>query len=114
MIKTSEIGNAHNRKAMNCIIFTIFFLAMILIIISFTFTFCPLLQLLQCFKSFGQTGFASGNIRTVLKSSGKLAMIRKNPDSFEIIRKIGNDLEKSGHFETVRKIDNHLEKSGHF
>ena len=51
-----------------------------------------------CFKSFGQTGFASGNIRTVLKPSGKLAMIRKN----------------QGIFETVRKIDNHLEKSGQF
>ena len=37
-------------------------------------------------------------IRTVLKSSGKLAMIRKNPDSFETVRKIGNDSEKSGHF----------------
>ena len=51
-----------------------------------------------CFKSFGQTGYASGNIRTVLKSSEKLAMIRKNTDSFETVRKIGNDLEKSGQF----------------
>ena len=38
------------------------------------------------------------NIRTVLKSSGKLAVIWKNPDSFEIIRKIGCHLEKSGQF----------------
>ena len=83
---------------MICFIFTIFFLAMILIIISFTFTFCPLLQLLQCFKSFGQTGFAFGIIRIVLKSSRKLAMIRKNPDSFETVRKIGNHLENSRSF----------------
>ena len=37
-------------------------------------------------------------IRTVLKSSGKLAMIRKNPDIFETVRKIDNHLEKSGQF----------------
>ena len=41
-----------------------------------------------CFKSFGQTGFASGNIRTVLKPSGKLAMIWKNPDRFGSIGRV--------------------------
>ena len=41
---------------------------------------------------------SSWKIWTVLKSSGKLAVIWKNPDSFEIIRKIGNHLEKSGSF----------------
>ena len=35
---------------------------------------------------------------TVLKSSGKLAFIWENPDSFETIRKIGYHLEKSGSF----------------
>ena len=33
-------------------------------------------------------------ICTVLKSFGNLAVIWKNPDSFEIIRKIGSHLEK--------------------
>ena len=37
-------------------------------------------------------------IRTVLKSSRKLAVIWKNLDSFEIIQKIGSHLEKSGQF----------------
>ena len=47
----------------------------------------------------------------------KLEMIWKignhleNPDSFEIIQKIGNHLDS---FETIRKIGNHLEKSGSF
>ena len=58
---------------------------------SFIFTICSVLQLLQ-------TGFASRKIWTVLKSSGKLAVIWKNPDSFEIIWKIGSHLEKSGLF----------------
>ena len=121
MIKISEIGKAHNRWAILSIIFTIFFLAMILIIISFTFTFCPLLQLLQFFKSFGQTGFASGKIPTVLKSSGEiptvlksyrnLVIIWKTPHSFETVRKMGNDPEKKDGFETFRKMVNDLEKS---
>ena len=38
-------------------------------------------------------------IRTVLKSSGKLAIIWKNPDSFEIFREMRNHLEKSGEFQ---------------
>ena len=79
---------------MNCIIFTIFLLAMILTIISFTFTLCPLLQLLQCFKSFGQTGFASGNIRIVLKSSGKWQWSGK----IRTFLKPSGNLEKSCHF----------------
>ena len=100
---------------MICDTLTIFFLSMTLIIILFTFTFCPLLQLLQCFKLFGQTGFASGNIRTVfeiiqkigtdlekiqtfLKPSRTLTIIWKNPDSFETVQKIRNDLEKFGQF----------------
>ena len=41
---------------------------------------------------------SSGKIRTVLQTFGKLALIWKNPDSFETIRKIGNYLEKSGQF----------------
>ena len=53
---------------------------------------------MQCFKSFGQTGFASGNIWTVLKSSRKLTMTWKNPDIFETIRKINNNMEKSGQY----------------
>ena len=42
-----------------------------------------------------------------MKSSGKLAIIWKNPDSFETIWKIGNHLEKSYRFEsigTVKKV----------
>ena len=35
-------------------------------------------------------------IRMVLKLCGKWEVIRKNPDSFDTIRKIGNDPEKSG------------------
>ena len=50
----------------------------------------------------------------VLKSSGKLAVIWKNPDSFEIIRKIGYHLENPYSFEIIRKIGSHLEKSGQF
>ena len=117
---------------MICIIFTIFSLAIILIIISFTFTFCPLLQLLQCNASNHLVKLLlhletsrqfwnplenrpwSGKIRTALKPSRKLAMIWKNLDSFETVQKIDDYLEKSGQFETVRKIDNHLEKSGQF
>ena len=42
----------------------------------------------------------------VLKSSEKLAVIWKNPDSFEIIRKIGSHLEKNpDSFETIRKLE---------
>ena len=37
-------------------------------------------------------------IRTVLKLFGKLAVLWKNPDIFEIVRKIDKQLEKSGHF----------------
>ena len=42
---------------------------------------------------------ASGKIRTLLKSTRKLAVIWKNQDSFEIIYKIGNHLEKCGQFQ---------------
>ena len=41
---------------------------------------------------------SSVKIRTVLKSSRKLALIWKNPDNFEIDWKIGSHLEKSGQF----------------
>ena len=37
-------------------------------------------------------------------------IIWKNPDSFEIIRKIGYHLENPDSFEIIRKIGNHLEK----
>ena len=37
-------------------------------------------------------------IRTVLKSSKNLVVISKNLEIFEIIRKIGSHLEKSGQF----------------
>ena len=40
----------------------------------------------------------------------KLAVIWKNPDSFEIIQKIGYHLENPDSFEIIRKIGNHLEK----
>jgi hypothetical protein len=49
-----------------------------------------------------------------LKSSGKLAVIWKNLDSFEIIRKIGSHLEHPDSFEIIWKIGSHLEKSGQF
>ena len=99
---------------MICIIFTIFSLAIILIIISFTFTFCPLLQLLQCNASNHLVKLLlhletsrqfwnplenrpwSGKIWTALKPSRKLAMIWKNLDSFETVQKIDDYLEKSG------------------
>ena len=115
---------------MICIILRIFFLSMIMIIILFTFTFCPLLQLLKCFKLFGQTGFASENLRIVLKSSRKLAMIWKNPDflkpsgkltiiwksldNFETVWKIGSYLDKSEQFWNRPETGNHLENSGSF
>ena len=38
----------------------------------------------------------------------------ENPDSFEIIPKIGSYLEKSGHFEIIQKIGNHLENPDSF
>ena len=60
---------------MICIIFTIFFLAKILIIISFTFPFRPRLQLLNYLV--------------------KLAL---HLDSFEIVWKIDNYPEKAGQF----------------
>ena len=41
---------------------------------------------------------SSWKIWTVLKSSGKLAVIWKTPDSFEIIWKIGSHLKKSRQF----------------
>ena len=47
---------------------------------------CPL-ALIQYSK-----GQSSGKIQTVLNSSRKLAVIWKNSDSFETIRKIGNHL----------------------
>ena len=53
-------------------------------------------------------------IRMVLKSSGKLAVIWKNLDSFEIIRKIGNHLENPDSFEIIRKIGSHLENPDSF
>ena len=39
-----------------------------------------------------------------MKKSGNLAVIWKNPDSFEIIRKIGNHLENPDSFEIIRKL----------
>ena len=67
----------------------------------------------------------------VLKPSRKWEMIWKNPDSCDRLRKMGNDLEKSGQFlkpsgkwemirqnldscETVWTMGNVLEKSGLF
>ena len=47
------------------------------------------------FWNIPENGKWSGKICTVLKPSGKLAVIWINPDSFETVRKIGNDLEKS-------------------
>ena len=113
---------------MICIIFTIFLLAMILIIRSFTFTFCLILQLLQSLKSLGQTGSASRKIqtvlknhlanwhlsrkpRTVLKSPGQLAITRKDQDS---LRKIGYHLEKSTQFWNCPKNWKIFGKSGLF
>jgi len=49
-----------------------------------------------------------------LKSSGKLAIICKNLDSFEIIQKISSHLENPDSFEIIRNIGSHLEKSRHF
>ena len=74
---------------MICIIFTIFFLAKILIIISFTFPFRPRLQLLNYLVKLALH-------LDSLKSSGKLTTIRKKPDSFETVRKIEDHLEISG------------------
>ena len=53
-------------------------------------------------------------IWTLLKTSRKLAVIWKNPESFGIIRKIGSHLESPDSFETIRKIGSHLEKSQKF
>ena len=56
------------------------------------------LEKLDSFEIIRKNWQSSGNIRTALKSSGKLAIIWENPDSFETIRKIGYHLEKSGSF----------------
>ena len=56
---------------------------------------------------------ASGKIRTLLKSSRKLAVIWKNPDSFEIIREIGSHLENPDS-KIIRKIGNHPENPDNF
>jgi len=56
----------------------------------------------------------SQSIWTVLKSSGKLAVISKNPDSFEIIRKISNHPENPDNFEIIRKIGSQLENPDSF
>ena len=53
-------------------------------------------------------------IRTVLKSSQKLAVIWKNLDTFEIIQKIGSHLENPDSFEIIRKIGSHLENPDGF
>ena len=45
------------------------------------------------------TNIRYGKIRSVLKPSGKLEVIWKNPDSFEIIRKIGSQLENLNSFQ---------------
>ena len=45
---------------------------------------------------------------------GKSAIIWKNPNSFEIIRKIGSHLENQDSLKSIRKIGSHLEKSGQF
>ena len=44
----------------------------------------------------------------------KIGRHLENPDSFEIIRKIGNHLENPASFEIIPKIGSHLEKSGQF
>ena len=54
------------------------------------------LEKLDSFEIIRKNWQSFGNIRTALKSSGKLAIIWKNPDIFETIRKIGYHLEKSG------------------
>ena len=52
----------------------------------------------------------------IWKNPDSFEIIRKigyhleNPDSFEIIRKIGYHLENPDSFEIIRKIGNHLEK----
>ena len=43
-----------------------------------------------------------------------LAVIWKNPDSFEIIRKICSHLDNQDTFEIIRKVGIRLEKSGQF
>ena len=42
----------------------------------------------------------------------KIGSHLENPDSFEIIWKIGSHLENPDSFEIIRKIGSHLEKSG--
>ena len=49
-----------------------------------------------------------------MKSSGKLAVIWKNPDSFENIRKIGGRLKNPDSFEIIWKIGSHLENPDSF
>ena len=44
----------------------------------------------------------------------KIGSHLENPDSFAIIRKIGGHLENPDSFEVIRKIGSHLEKSGQF
>ena len=39
-------------------------------------------------------------------------VLPENPDNFEIIRKIGSQLENPDSFEIIRKIGIHLENSG--
>ena len=46
--------------------------------------------------------------QNIAKECGKLAIIWKNPDSFEIVPKIGNHLENPDSLETFRKIKNNL------
>ena len=98
-------------------------LTIILIIMSFTFTFYSLSQLIQHalnhlskpplhleksgqFLQDPKNLWLDGKIQT---RSGKLALIWKNLDSFKIIQKIGNHLEKSGQFWKIWKIGGHLE-----
>ena len=56
----------------------------------------------------------------IWKNPDSFEIIRKigyhleNPDSFEIIRKIGSHLENRNGFEIIQKIGNHSEESGQF
>ena len=59
----------------------------------------------------------------IWKNLNQLVIIQKNPDnfkiiqtldSFETVRKIGNDLKKSHSFDAVRKRGNYLEDVGQF
>ena len=68
----------------------------------------------KCVKSFLTTSLKSAFASHDIAKEVVMNVLPENPDNFEIIRKIGSQLENPESFEIIRIIGSHLEISGQF